>query len=155
LSDDTDLGKILARLDAIEATARAAHEDLVRVPTLLDRAASTAREFEDERHHRQRDFTESRFQINTERFASMQEVLRKSEAMFSKLHDELAENVQRNVGRADDKVNDLKERLTAFESKMGGRDQSSADLISRGLIILGLLISLGLGAANLLWHAAH
>jgi len=96
---------LITRLDAIEKATIVAHEDLVRVPTEVQKQVAGLRELHDEK-----------FIVNAERIASLAAVLEKYETEFIK------------VAKLEESLTDFKEVVT--ENKKDSKEAVSAALLA-------------------------
>ena len=189
--------KYSARLDGIDKATSSFHDDLVRVPTLLDRSITSLRELLQTRLVCMEDDIQKIHQslnergslikeqithlhdliiskinelgsVTTERFrgvdsqfaerdtrtdqragdtklavdaafAAAKEATGKIEAGFTKQIDAMSEMIDTKTKNADDKINDLKVRLTTVESRGAIMDPSISAGISSAMTRLGAI----------------
>lgn len=160
-----------AKIQALEKTAVAAHEDLVRVPTAVDRAVDDLRALHDERFERievkfqgvqtqiaERDIkvTETSLatskaidaalaaaeKARTSQAESAAQAAAKSESGFARALDQQSALAQTTTGAIRDQLEDLKSRVTRIEAvAIGQSGQKTEQNQSSGLTIA--VISIG------------
>jgi len=148
-----ELEKLMTqRMEAIEKAVSVAHEDLVRVPTAMDKAIGNLREVVDGKldtiyekltgvgtQFRERDVRVAQTALDTKTavdaaLAAQKELankqaesfglsIGKSEAAVTKQIDQLGVIIQQNTKASDDKIADIKERLTRIEGAGKGRGE--------------------------------
>jgi ElaB/YqjD/DUF883 family membrane-anchored ribosome-binding protein len=130
------------RLDGMQKAVDVFQADLTRVPTTLDRAVGGLRELLESQIEVLSSITTERFKgvaaqfderdTRTDQragdtklavdaaFAAAKEATGKIEAGFTKSIDNLQELMNTNAKASDDKISDLKDRITAIESRTQG-----------------------------------
>lgn len=171
LREITSLEKLTAqRMDAIEKAVTVAHENLVRVPTEVDKAIGHLKEvmvvkFEttEERfssihtQFRERDVRVEQTAKDTktavdaalaaqEKSAGKQAEsfglsIGKSEAATTKQIDQLGVLIQQNTKATDDKITDLKDRITRIEGTGRGRGEMWGYIVG-GVSVLAALVAI-------------
>ncbi len=163
--------------NAIEKAIELAHQDLVRVPTQVDRAVGALRELMQEmivRHHAlvldelhqhvastiekflavAAQFTERDTRTDQRAgdtklavdaaFAAAKEATAKIEAGFTKQIDAMVAMIDTKAQNAEDKISDIKDRLTAIESNQNGRQTASKDIT--GWLAFGVMAAIAIAA---------
>lgn len=133
---------LTSQIDGIEKSIQVAHEDLVRVPTDVQRQVGNLKELHEERfksietQFKERDTRvetsakdnkdalaaalQAAKELVTQQNASNSLAISKSEAATAKQIDQLGTLIQQTVKASDEKVDDLKERVTRIESMAVG-----------------------------------
>jgi hypothetical protein len=149
---------VFSRLEAIETSIRVAHEDLVRVPTDVQKQVGNLKELIDLKFDGVNNLIEQEGQLRDEKFSGVQrqfesnkvavdaalsaqkEAAGKQEASFSKQIDAQAEIIKTTVSASDGKIEDLKERLTRIEGKGEGRRDFWGWIVAAAALIVSLII---------------
>jgi hypothetical protein len=146
-----------SRITGIEKSIEVAHNDLVRVPTDVQKQVGNLRDLHNEKFHG----IEARFQERDVRFAqkdrdmktaieaafqSASAAVAKSEAVTAKQIDQQGNLIQTETRALSGRIDDVKERLTKVESlgigeKGGKTDQQR--MISWVLALIMTLIAIG------------
>jgi len=146
-----------SRISAIEKSIEVAHDDLVRVPTDVQKQVGNLRDLHEEKFHA----VEARFKERDARFeqkdrdmktaidaafASASAAVAKSEAVTSKQIDQQANLIQTETRALSGRIDDVKERLTKVESlsvgEKGGKTQQQ-QMISWILAVIMALFAIG------------
>jgi hypothetical protein len=139
---DAELRTIATRLDGIEHATTIFNENLTRVPTDTDKQISHLRELHSER-----------FSSVGREFAAVKEATIEMRGAFTKQIDSISAMIGNQVQNADGKISDLKDRLTAIESRAsGGHLVRTERRLDTGTIVS--LIVAGIMAASLLLSVA-
>ena len=162
--------KVLARIDGIEKTIDAQHGDLVRVPTLLDRAILSQHELFDSKLTEHRAVLEEKLlsvakqsEERVKRFDlaildtkgslevglnAAKDSVAKVEALFGKQIEGQGDLIRATAKNAEDKISDLKDRLTALES----RGQGVANLAGWIFGAVGMLVGVAVVVLAIMRH---
>jgi hypothetical protein len=145
-----------SRITGIEKSIEVAHNDLVRVPTDVQKQVGNLKELHDEKFRsiqvqfEERDTRTEQKDRDTKiaidaAFQSASTAVAKSETVTSKQIDQLITLIQTETRALGGQINDLKERMTRFESlgigEKGGR-ASQQQMITWILMIVVALISI-------------
>lgn len=146
------LSALIERVDAMEKAQTLFHDDLVRVPTAVDKAVGQLKELHEkwflekfdivQTQLRERDVRHSQVETDRQReiaaaLQAAKEVLgeqyRSSNLAISKSEDAIEKRingvismVQTTTGPINDKIDDLKERLTLIEGRTAGITSATA-----------------------------
>ncbi len=134
------LEKLLSnKIASIEKSIDVAHQDLVRVPTEVDKAVKTLKDLHDEKFSGiEQRFFDNKTALDAA-FKNQQEVMTKSEAGTTKQIDAQALLISNTSTGLQLQINDLKERVLRGEGTSTGKNQSW--VIVAGVI--GLVIGFG------------
>lgn len=166
---------VFSRLDAIEKAIQIAHDDLVRVPTEVQKAVGTLKELHEERlrsittlmdercrniNHQLAERDAQRLQSNQDNKVAIDTALSAAKESSGEQIKTQAMAIAKNEAAAfkqieslEDKLNDIKDRLTTIEAMRMGSDKSVVThQASTGLnaMIVGIVLSGLLGLAALL-----
>jgi len=149
---------VFFRIAAIEASITIAHDDLVRVPTDVQKQVGNLKELVEEKFHNiEKRFDENAIAVAAALQAQKELVTQqnisaalsaaKQEASFSKQIDALGLLIETKAKASDDKIDDVKERMTRLEGKgEGAAVENTTHQISSNyvLAIIGACVGVAL-----------
>lgn len=165
---------LISQIHGIEKSIEVAHEDLVRVPTDVQKQVGNLRELHEEKFRsievqfRERDTRvetsakdkqdalgaalQAAKELVTQQNNSNSLAISKSEAGTAKQIDQLGTLIQQTVKAADEKVDDLKQRVTRIEAMaVGTITAQTAQQTTSGhsVSVYGLIAAIVLGIAGI------
>jgi septation ring formation regulator EzrA len=161
--------KLEVRINGIEKAISVAHDDLVRVPTEVQKAITGLRELLESKIHCLTEIVDEQFTGVAEKFGerdkrfdlrdldsktameaaltAAKENIGKLEIFFTKQIDGIGAILNSNNGALNDKIDDLKDRVSKLETKSSeqvrGADRSTAIVGTIIAAVVGLVIVLG------------
>jgi hypothetical protein len=146
-------GQLETRIDGIEKAIQVAHDDLVRVPTDVQKQVGNLKELHEQRFDGEAALRDEKFASVQKQFdgnktavdaalAAVKEAGNKTEAGFTKQIDQLTTLFQTGINGIDGQINDLKARFDRGEGRGEGTKESKTAQQDTGKYIIAVILAL-------------